>query len=353
MGRSIRNQDFFIPFQYFQKYNLLQPTAIDAISIDAVKTAEIVQFQRQYAPESLITLRYLKENSTPTIAHVDDNVWDIPENNPAKPTYVGPTLDRFLYILHEANAITTSTVYLGKHCEKYNNEIYIFRNLVERSIEDFVAPGRDNPDEVRIGWHTTPHHFDDFPPVKDALLETVHKYRNVKLVFMGWLPDAVNSIPFTRFEYYGFVNSDNFYPCLANLDFDIGIAPLVENNFNKGKTARKAQEYAILKIPMILANVSTYKEWSNWDTCVKPTYNEPKDWFKALCWMIEHPKERAKLAERAYQQVLRNHSIDTYIWERAAVYYRVYNKVKGEQHPYWPVIEEGLKERGIVFEESK
>ena len=231
--------------------------------------------------------------------------------------------------------------------------MYILRNLVDRKIYDFVAPGRDNPDEIRLGWHTTPHHFDDFPPVAEALKAAMEAFPKLKLIFMGWMPEMAGGIPFTRFEYYGFVTSEAFYPCLANIDLDIGIAPLIENGFNKAKTARKAQEYAILKVPMILANVSTYKEWSNWDTCIKPTANAPEDWFRSIKWMVEHPKDRVKLAEAAYKQCLRNHDLDTYIWERASVYYRVYKSVKGEDHPYWPVIEAGLKERGLTLEEAE
>jgi glycosyltransferase involved in cell wall biosynthesis len=346
-------QDFGVPFPYFLKYNLVQPIAVDMVTIDAIQSADIVQFQRQYAPESLIILRQAKDAGIPTIAHVDDNVWEIPEHNPAKAVYKGPTLDRFFYILHEADAITTSTPYLGKICLKYNKNVHLFRNLMDTSMVKFLTEGRDNPDQIRIGWTTTPHHFDDFPIAEPALKVILGKYPNVKLIFMGWLPAFIQQVPFDRFEYYEFVDSDAFYFSFANLDFDIGIAPLIESGFNHAKTARKAQEYATFKIPMCLANVSTYRDWKHGDTCIKPADNSTAGWIRALEWMIEHPKERKKIAERAYEQAARQHDINKYIWERAATYYKVYKQVVGQDHPYYPYIANGLMNLELPISEEK
>lgn len=344
--------DFGIPFFFFKKYNLVEPTAVDAISIEIMESAELVQFQRQYAPESLMVLRNLKTAGIPTIAHVDDNVWDIPPGNPAHHVYQGPLLDRFLYILHEADAVTTSTIYLARHCEDYNNNVYIWRNLVDPSMVQFLPSGRDNPEEIRIGWTTTPHHYDDFPVAEEAIKIILSKYPKVKLIFIGWLPEFCANLHISRFEYYNFVDSDAFYASLANLDFDIGIAPLADNNFNKGKTARKAQEYAMLKIPMVLSQTTNYKEWTHGETCLKAQGNNTQGWIKTLSWMIEHPKDRIKMAERAHEQCMRNHNIDKFIWERAYVYYDVYRKIKGKPHPYTPIIEAGMKELGIFCKEE-
>lgn len=346
-------QDFGVPFPYFLKYNLVQPTAVDVVTVDAIQSADIVQFQRQYAPESLIILRKAKEAGVPTIAHVDDNVWEIPENNPAKKVYQGPTLDRFFYILHEADAITTSTPYLGKLCSKYNRNVHLFRNLMNTDMVEFLSPGRDDPDIVRIGWTTTPHHFDDFPVAEPALKVILGKYPNVKLIFMGWLPAFVQKVPFDRFEYYEFVDSDAFYFSFANLDFDIGIAPLIESGFNHAKTARKAQEYATFKVPMILANTTTYRDWKHGETCIKPADNSTAGWIRALEWMIEHPKERKKLAENARDQVVRNHNIDKFIWERAATYYKVYKQVVGQDHSHMAHMANGLMQLGLPISEEK
>jgi hypothetical protein len=42
------------------------------------------------------------------------------------------------------------------------------------------------------------------------------------------------------------------------ITWDFGIAPLVENSFNRGKSALKFLEYAALGIPGIFSNVGEY-----------------------------------------------------------------------------------------------
>ncbi len=146
---------------------------------------------------------------------------------------------------------------------------------------------------------------------------------------MGYAPPTVlHYIHRSRWEYYDFVPVDGYYPALANLDFDIGIAPLIENGFNKGKTARKSQEYAILKVPMVLAPVTTYRDWINGEVCVKPAENTPQAWMKSIKFLIDHPEERERLVKAAYAQVKRNHDMDTYIQERAGIYYDIHQKVQ-------------------------
>jgi hypothetical protein len=269
----------------------------------------------------------------PTIFHCDDNVWEIPPGNPAKTSYApgGPEMKRFETLMSECDAVTTSTPYLKELCSRFNSRVYILRNLVEPQIADFAKPGRDNPEEVRIGWTGTPHHFDDIKVIEASIKELWKLFPNVKFVFMGFAPADKELLRANigRWEYYEFVPCDAFYPCLANLDFDIGIAPLEDNRFNKAKTARKAQEYAVLSIPMVLAPLMTYKDWVHGETCLKPSRNQPIEWVKDLKWMIEHPKDRAIMAKRAHEQVMRNHDINKWINERAQVYVDVYNRVKG------------------------
>jgi hypothetical protein len=309
--------------------------ATDVVSVDILKTSDLIIWQRQYAPESLVINRQLRKMGIPTIFHCDDNVWEIPPGNPAKSSYMpgSPEINRFELLMSSCDAVTTSTPYLKELCSRFNRNVHILRNLVEPKIADFKHPGRDNPEEVRIGWTGTPHHFDDIRIIEWSIKELWNLYKNVKFVFMGFSPVdksiLLNNI--NRWEYYEFVPVDAFYPSLANLDFDIGLAPLEDNRFNKAKTGRKAQEYAVLSIPMVLAPLSPYKDWVHGENCLKPKGNQPMEWVKDIKWMIDHPKERTVMAAKAHEQLIRNHDINKFIHERAATYIDIYAKAKGRK----------------------
>lgn len=321
--------DFGVPIPFMEKNTGLKFTSFETLTPKVLKDFDIIHFQRQYAPESLMILRNLKENGIITIGHCDDNVWELPRSNPAYSTYQGAVLERFQQIIAEAHAVTTSTLYLKELISKFNTNCYIFRNLVDPTIENFRTTDRDNPNEIRIGWTLTSHHAEDSEYAIPALKDICQRYQQVKLVFMGWLPPLIkDTLKKERYEYYDFVPVDSFYCCMANLDLDIGIAPLKDNEFNKGKTGRKAQEYSILRIPMILSPVSTYDEWKHNETCLKPEGNKHYNWTKELSKLIEQPELRKRLSNNAHEQVLRDHDINKFIAERANTYYEIYNQVK-------------------------
>jgi hypothetical protein len=48
-----------------------------------------------------------------------------------------------------------------------------------------------------------------------------------------------------------------------------------------------------------------------------------------MAWMIEHPVERAIMAEKAYEQVVRENDIKRWIYERADQYKEIYDRVRG------------------------
>ena len=323
--------DIGIPTKYFQNYQLLDCMMANYINLDEMGRCDMIFFQRQYAPESILAQRALKAAGMPCIMHVDDNVWEIPKYNPAHSVYQGPLLQRFERMVAEAHAVTTSTEYLASLCKKFNPNVYCFRNLIETGILDFKDKGRDvgARDTVRIGWTGTPHHLDDIILVEQALKEVCRTHPNVRLVFFGFMPPNITSmVPAERIEFYGFVPSESYYLCLAKLDIDIGIAPLCENGFNRGKTARKAQEYGALEVAPVLTPWDTYETWTDGINCVKPKKNRHIEWVKDLNRLVEDVEFRNRIASGARDFVVSNHAIDKYIIERAQTYIEIHERVK-------------------------
>ncbi len=325
--------DLVIPMQYFHKWTLLQCQIVYSLEQILNTDADILTFQRQYTPEVLMYVRMAKRNGKVILTICDDNIWDIPKGNPANAVYQGLIVDTYEAILKEVHTVTTSTPYLKELCIKHNPYTYIHRNLVEMGIHGFVAPDKDD-DEVkwtRILWTGTPHHLDDITLVEDAIKAITNKYQQVKWIFIGFKPPHLSEFcPRYRYEYYEFVPVESFYAAVASLDADIAFAPLTNHPFNFGKTARKAQEFAILGLPMILAPIRTYDEWEHNKTCIKPETNDTEGWIKAFSYMIEVSlEERRRLATAAYYFIDDNHNIDKFIQERADVYYKTYNRIKG------------------------
>ena len=326
----------YLPQQYFRKYNLLEPVAAnDLHSILNTSDADLVYFQRQYMAEIIMVARRLRSQGKVLVSNVDDDVWNLPDNNPAKGVYTPEVLSRYEILLSEIDATVTSTPYLKKIVLPFNSKCYVERNLVEPFYNEFVAEGRDKDDEglIRLGWHLTPHHHDDYLLIEKAIDIITKKYPKVKWIFMGYRVPICDKMPPNRWEFYDFVPTQAFYPALASLDIDLGIAPLIDAPFNWGKTHRKFSEYAIMGIPCILSPVLPYLGLDKEGVALIPKTNDTNGWVEMISYAIEHKEEMEQQAIRAYKWVLTNQSIDLWIAERAAILYDIYNKAKGTNYP--------------------
>jgi hypothetical protein len=88
--------DFHIPFNYFNKFQLLQcSTTGSVLKLEDLKDIDILVFQRQVCAESLMLVRSAKKMGKVCIFVVDDNVWEVPRSSPAYPQYQGVFIDRY------------------------------------------------------------------------------------------------------------------------------------------------------------------------------------------------------------------------------------------------------------------
>jgi len=327
--------DIFVPTVFFSKYNILHCESQFILDYNQLVKADVIHFQRQYAAESFIIMQRLQEQGKVCVFLCDDNVWELPPSNPARGTYEQADVRyRYETIMKQAHAVCTSTPYLGQKCSAFNKRVNIFRNLVDPEIRTFLAPGRDVDDrnKVRISWFGTPHHHDDVKLINEACLKLIHKYPQVKFIFMGYYPeDLFTKYPTGRWEYYNFVNVDAFYASLASLDIDIGLVPLIDHPFNWAKTCRKFQEYSILGAPTIASPIGNYNLLPKDVVTLVPDNLDPKSWIETLSYFIENKEARLAQGERARQFVIDQHDINTYIYERAQFYYDIYAERTGTE----------------------
>lgn len=324
--------DIFVPSVFFHRYNLLHCESQFMLDYRQLASGEVLHFQRQYAAESYLIMKQLQANGKPCAFLCDDNVWELPPGNPARGTYEQADIQyRYEEIMRLANAVTTSTPYLGMKCRAFNKNVTIFRNLVDPDIRNFISPGRDKSGQIRIGWTGTPHHKDDAELIDEACLTIIQKYPRVIFVFMGFHPPNTHKYPIGRVEYYNFVPVDGWYPSLASLDLDIGLVPLIDHPFNWAKTCRKFQEYSVLGVPTIASNVGNYVDLPN-DIVLKVKENlNPKSWVESMAQLVEDREDRITRGEKAYQYILDNHDINKYIHERAQFYYDLYAQFTGTE----------------------
>ena len=92
---------------------------------------------------------------------------------------------------------------------------------------------------------------------------------------------------------------------LAQLDFDIGLCPLEDIEFNRSKSCIKFYEYASVGTVTLASNVLPYKKEVNF-----LANNNYKDWYKKIEMLIRDKELREKLLKDQQKFVFENRDME-------------------------------------------
>ena len=102
-----------------------------------------------------------------------------------------------------------------------------------------------------------------------------------------------------------------FYDWLGkNADWDIGIIPLVNTDFNKCKSELKYIEFSALGVPVVASDVNVYNE-SIENGVTGFLVNDEDEWVDRLSLLIEDPVLRNGIVNNAREDILNNYSLQS------------------------------------------
>lgn len=233
----------------------------------------------------------------PLFMEVDDNFSGVPyyslafdDNKPGERQDFWGTRQAL-----ESHGIVTTTEYLRNHYSKWNKNVYVIPNCIDFELWDKYKSHSN--ERVKIGWIGGATHEGDLKVVKNVLYEILNKYEDVEV--------QINTVPVPRWEKHDRLllteewADINKYPALfKKLSFDIGIAPLRDNIFNRGKSNLKYLEYSACKIPTVASDVEPFKK-----DFVGYLANTEEDWYIHLSNLIENLDHRLQMGWNAYYDV--------------------------------------------------
>jgi len=208
------------------------------------------------------------------------------------------------------DGITVPCKYLAdyyKETHGYDKEIYVFPNSI--IPEDYPdVDMKENPDEIRVLWQGGASHFRDWGPLKGAITEIAKKYPHVKFIVWGQIFKWIYAdLPEKNVEYISWMPYEAYKVRRMTINADINLCPLVDNIFNRSKSAIKWYESVIPKRPEVTlaAKVGPYGE-EIVDGESGLLYETPQEFVEKLSVLIENATLRKRLAENARTWVMEN-----------------------------------------------
>jgi len=225
--------------------------------------------------------------------------------------------DLFRASFRKADMVTTTTPILQESFFKLNKNTVVLPNLIDFS---FYSKESMVKKEVRIGYQCGASHYEDLYSVRNVIKEVLKRNDNCKFVYLGDVrfKNLFQEIPTKRFEFHGWVQHITYPYVLKLLNLDIGICPLVDNEFNRNKSALKYFDYSAVGAATVADNIPPYSPIIQSGENGFLASNE-KEWIEALDSLVKDKKKRINMSKKAYDHCYENHNADkkAYLWRDA------------------------------------
>lgn len=288
--------------------------------------ADIVIWHPMYYARSMDLFMEMKhKHQKPFIVEVDDNYIDVPTWNEAYHSFRNGASFRAISIesMRQADALMVTTPHLGELYTQFNDNVYVIENSLDfKGDRKFVGWDKVSVRKhkgIRIGWIGGRAHFDDLMMVAPVLREILQKYPDVTLVLINSAIKHSCELLNKPYPFEGLKNvhyADRSVPInryaqfAASFGFDIGIAPLVDCNFNRSKSNLRWLEYSALGIPTIASGISHFNQSiENGKTGLLIKDNDLTEWKNALELLINDKPMREQIGKQAYARVKKDFNV--------------------------------------------
>lgn len=271
---------------------------------------------------------FAERYDVPIILDLDDDYFSVKPDQPAWEVYKPGSQKRAIFAatLSLVDAVFVSTQPLKESYEdhlkaifKMEKPIFVLPNC--NQFDDWVQKSPQPPHGVvTIGYAGSITHNADLKMVLPAIMYVMQKYPHVRFEILGAmykhaLDEMTAGYPkklAKRIKLKPGTHSWQGYPeLLASQNWDIGICPLVDDKFNRGKSHIKWMEYTMAGLPVVASPTFPYSEPINGTPVIENGVTgffarSTADWIMLLSRLIEDWPLRQQIAGNAKAAIQRN-----------------------------------------------
>jgi glycosyltransferase involved in cell wall biosynthesis len=208
-------------------------------------------------------------------------------------------------VLRRSRAVIAGNSTLAEYALKFNSNVHIVPTVIDLETYKAQVP-RVFPPRIRIGWFGSNTTSSYLRIVLPALKKVEEKYGSeVEFRFFG---DPAISLGLANAKYFPF--------CLATevedlRTIDVGLMPMPDNEWTRGKCSFKAIQYMALGAPAIASPVGMASDVVQHGV-TGFLANTEDEWFKALELLITDNQTRDTMSIAARRSVESHYSIQ--VW---------------------------------------
>jgi glycosyltransferase involved in cell wall biosynthesis len=291
-----------------------------------VRTADLHSFHavismRGISAASLDVLRAAKRAGCRTVYDLDDNLLlldqMIPDpEHPWRRTFdaARPAIEAQLALADVVKVYSPAAI---PSFRRYNPRVVAIPAC--QVVDHPEPPAREATGPVKVGFLGSYYKDDEFAPVVAAILRLLAEGAPVRFEFFGFLPRALEGNP--AISHLPWRSSyEEYRRTLAGLDWEIGLAPLRDLEFNRAKSNNKYREYAAAGIAGIYSDAAIYRDSVvDRQTGLLVPHASSAAWYAAILELAADAGLRRSIRRNAFADVRANYRPEEYVARVAAL----------------------------------
>lgn len=274
--------------------------------ISRARDYDIVFVQREaFMTGSTFFERMFRKSGAKLVFDFDDAIWhfDVSEANRRLGWLKNPS--KTSKIINLSDHIVAGNSYLADFAKQNNSRVSIIPTTIDTEYHKPSDPINYNKSSICIGWTGSLTTIKHFRLAEPFLLKLKEKYGSLLTFKLIGDVNYVNEELGIRGVPWSLKNE------VEELrEIDIGIMPLPDDEWSKGKCGFKGLQYMAMEIPPVMSSVGVNLEIiSNGENGFLATNEE--DWISKISLLIENPELRRAIGRKARQTVIDRYSVDS------------------------------------------
>ncbi len=246
--------------------------------------------------------RKLSKTGVPVIFDFDDSIWLNDTSDGNKNLAWLKRTKKTDDICKYADLVTTGNDYLTEYAKTHNQNSVVIPTTINTDFHKTIPSKKT--DKICIGWtgtSTTLKHLYRILPVMQQLKEKFGEQIYFKVIVNSDKWDKKPEVKLVQWKL------ETEREDLA--EFDIGIMPLPDNEWTRGKCGFKGLLCMSMEIPVVMSPVGVNNDIINHgeNGFLCETNNE---WFETICKLIESKDLRTKLGKNGRKTVEEKYSVN-------------------------------------------
>ena len=323
----------FVCYDFTWGTNTEEEQEIETIEKELAKGGDwcdIMYFSRNDVPAYIAQAGGLRDfYKKPIVLDIDDNVQVTRPYNPGYRSFHpgSPNMVWNIKSLGVFDGFTVSTQNLKDYYSKYTDpdNIYVCPNSLDWEERDAVYNSdfsnselfKKKDGEIRIGWTGSGAHWENLKHIEDAVLQILRDYPQTTFYYTcifgdlfqdKELADRIHKVNWSELKTWDRFNRE--------VNFDIALAPLCDNDFNRAKSNLRVLEYASARYSVVCSPVEPYNCFTNKEVIFA---KEEEEWYNAIEKLVNDSNLREKLALTLYNRCKKEYNIKSnyIIWIKA------------------------------------